>query len=297
MAGEWFLLWGEMRKLLKVAVAITTILVLAGVGSVLWFDYTYQPSEVVEYARVGDTALELNIFESPGDDSSAKRPAVLLFHGGGWRSGLPAQMFHTAVFLAEHGYVAAAASYRLKYSDGATPFDCVDDAKAAYRWLWDNADRFDIDRQRIAVGGSSAGGHLAAAVALLARPSDPPDPPAAMLLYNAAVDTAFETPTEARLQMIADEFGERGKDISPTHHIRAGAPPAIVFHGMQDGMVPFEHARTFCDRMAEMGNTCELVAYPDAGHGFYNIGLPLVDDANAKLLAFLEQQGITSGTN
>jgi acetyl esterase/lipase len=202
-------------------------------------------------------------------------------------------MFHTARFLAQHGYVAASASYRLRYSDGATPFDCVDDAKAAYRWLWEHADRFHIDPTRIAVAGSSAGGHLAAAVALVARPDDPPDPPAAMLLFNAALDTSFETPTEARLQYIEDEFEQRGVEISPTHHIHADAPPAIVFHGTADGVIPFEHARIFCDRMRRAGNDCELVPYPEAGHGFYNMGMPLVDDANAKLLAFLAREHIT----
>ncbi len=282
-----------MRRIFKAVAVLVAILALAGVGSLAWFDYTYKPSRVVEYARVGEVSLELSLFEPAEDDGTALRPAALFFHGGGWRSGLPAQMFHTAKLLAENGYVAASASYRLKYSDGATPFDCVDDAKRAYRWLWDHADELRIDRSRIAVGGSSAGGHLAAAVALIPRPTDPPDSPAAMLLYNAAVNTSFEKPTDARIRLIEEEFENRGLEISPTHHIRAGAPPAILFHGMQDGMVPFQHATEFCERMKQASNSCELVAYPKAGHGFYNIGLPLVEDANAKLLAFLHRLQIT----
>ncbi len=280
-----------MRKLIRIAAVITAALVLAGAGAVMWFDYLYGPDRVLEYARIDGTALELNVFE-PANGSPEMRPAALFFHGGGWRSGLPEQMFHTAKLLAERGFVAASASYRLKYSDGATPFDCVDDAKRAYRWLWENADELRIDRRRIVVGGSSAGGHLAAAVALIPRPGDPPDSPAAMLLYNAALDTSFEKPTEARLRLIEDEFGERGREISPLHHIQGGAPPAIVFHGRQDGMVPFEHAESFCAGMQAAGNRCRLIAYPDAGHGFYNVGLPLVDDANAKLLAFLADEGL-----
>ncbi len=282
-----------MRKLLTVAAAAFGLLVLGGLGFVLWFDSAYEPNRVVEYARVGDTALVLHIF-TPAAETDGLRPAALLFHGGGWRSGLPQQSFHTAKLLAQHGYVAASASYRLKYSDGATPFDCVDDAKAAYRWLWEHAGELGIEPTRIVVGGSSAGGHLAAAVALIEGPGDPPEPPAAMLLFNAALDTSFEAPTAARIQYIAEEFGERGRDISPNHHIRPGAPPAIVFHGAKDGMVPIEHARAFCERMQEAGNDCELVTYPDASHGFYNLGLPLVDDVNTKLLAFLDRHQVTA---
>ncbi len=282
-----------MRRIFKGIAILIAVGALAAIGAVVWFDYNYSPSRVVEYARIGDLSLELSLFEPAEDNSGALRPATLFFHGGGWRSGLPAQMFNTAKLLAENGYVAASASYRLKYSDDATPFDCVDDAKRAYRWLWDHAGELRIDRRRIVVGGSSAGGHLAAAVALIPRPTDPPDSPAAMLLFNAALDTSFEKPTDARIRMLEDEFENRGREISPTNHVRPGAAPAIVFHGMKDGLVPFQHAVEFCDQMKQAGNSCELVGYPEAGHGFYNVGLPLVEDANSKLLAFLERRQIT----
>ncbi len=277
-----------MRRFLISAAVLLGLATVAVVAGLLWFRSTYGPSRSVEYARVGDQVLESYIFEPKDDGGDGPRPAVLLFHGGGWRHGHPSQLFHTATFLAEHGYVVLSAAYRLK-GDGATPFDCVDDAKRAYRWLWDQADSLRIDRSRIVVGGSSAGGHLAAAVAMLERSTDPVDPPAALILFNPALDTAFEEPMHDAYRQFAGDFLGRGREISPTHHVRSGAPPTIVFHGRADGLVPFDHSRIFCERLRAVGSVCELVAYPDAGHGFYNIGRTHVDDVDARMVAFLEE--------
>ena len=62
----------------------------------------------------------------------------------------------------------------------------------------------------------------------------------------------------------------REQEISPAHHVEAGAPPTIVFHGTKDTTVPFENAERFTAEMKKADNHCELVSFPDQKHGFFN---------------------------
>ena len=63
---------------------------------------------------------------------------------------------------------------------------------------------------------------------------------------------------------------ERVREISPVHHISAGAPPMIIFHGTKDSSVPFQQAVSFCDEMKKYGNHCDLVPFEGRDHGFFN---------------------------
>ena len=58
--------------------------------------------------------------------------------------------------------------------------------------------------------------------------------------------------------------------LSPYHHVRAGLPPTIIFHGKADKTVPFRTAEMYTEKARESGNRCELVGYPNQGHGFFN---------------------------
>jgi acetyl esterase/lipase len=115
--------------------------------------------ENVVYARYGERELHLDLF-SPGEKAPALCPGVILIHGGGWRSGNRQMEWPMAQHLAAHGYVAATVEYRLsieaQYPAG------VYDLKGAIRWMRTNAAKYNIDPQKIAVYGCSAGGTLAA---------------------------------------------------------------------------------------------------------------------------------------
>ncbi len=111
----------------------------------------------IVYASPGGRALHLDLLRPLG---SARCPAVLLIHGGGWRSGDRSMSLPMAIRLASHGYVAATAEYRL--SPEALYPAAVHDLKAAVRWLRAQGNRYHIDTSKIAVLGCSAGGQLAA---------------------------------------------------------------------------------------------------------------------------------------
>ena len=133
-----------------------------------------------------------------------------------------------------------------------------------------NAARLGIDPNRIAAGGGSAGGHLAAAVSVIANLDEPGEDmkvssrPNAMVMFNPAL----VIPEMATAQM----KGIDPKTVSPIEHVAKGAPPAIIFHGKADTTVPYATAEAFTKKMTSAGNRCELVGSEGQTHGFFNYG-------------------------
>ena len=118
----------------------------------------------IVYAALPDTPygkrhLHMDVFRP---DKGEKLPALVMIFGGGWRTGSKEAQVPMAQQIAEKGYVTAAIEYRL--SPEALYPAAVYDIKAAIRFLRANADKYDIDPNKIAITGSSAGGQLAALV-------------------------------------------------------------------------------------------------------------------------------------
>jgi len=217
----------------------------------------------IVYQTIGEAELKLHLFETRGRDRPTRVPAIVFFFGGGWRSGTPEQFFPHCRYLASRGLVAISAEYRVESRHGVTPFECVLDAERAFRWVQAHAGELGVDPDRIAAGGGSAGGHLAACLATLGREDG--QLPGALVLFNPVVDTTREP-------IRAHGFGDRAQELSPVHHVRPGLPATIVFHGLEDTTVPFSDVERFCDRMQKAGNRCELVGFAEMGHGFFNFG-------------------------
>ena len=145
------------------------------------------------YKTVGETKLYLHVFR-PANKNAKKLPAIVFFFGGGWTSGTVTQFVKHSEHLAARGMVAIVADYRVKSRHGVTPIECVMDAKSALRWVRGHANEFGIDANRIAAGGGSAGGHLAAATALVKGFEEKSEDlkvssrPNALALFNPALD-------------------------------------------------------------------------------------------------------------
>ncbi|MBC3541166.1 alpha/beta hydrolase fold domain-containing protein [Rufibacter sediminis] len=111
------------------------------------------------YCQVGDRKLALDAFY-PKKKTKTKTPAILLIHGGGWRSGNREQHIPLAQRLADLGYACFTVEYRL--STEALYPAAILDLKSAVRWLRTNARQFNLDTAKITALGFSAGGELAA---------------------------------------------------------------------------------------------------------------------------------------
>ena len=272
----------------RLAVLLLAALTLGASGcrSVV-YTALFSPSEQRVYREIDGTSLRVEIFR-PERPQAKPAPAILLFHGGGWAVGSPRLFYPYAEHYARLGLVAFSASYRTRLADGTTAHDSVADARAALRWLSTEAETLGIDPQRIALGGGSAGGHLAAAAALL----EPEVPVRALVLFNPAVDTSFESAPESWERIREPLFEDRGHEISPVHLVRADAPAAVLFHGTDDRVVPIDHSRSFCAEMEAAGNDCELHEYEGAGHGFFNWGYGRFDEIHGKSRRFLQRVGV-----
>lgn len=223
------------------------------------------------YKRVGDRELKLFVVSPPDAKPSDHRPALVFFHGGGWTGGTPTQFNTQSAYLASRGLVCVQVQYRLlDKTDKAPPLDCVQDAKSAMRWVRSHAAELGIDPARIGAGGGSAGGHLAAFVALVPGSDDPSDDlkisprPAVLTLFNPVFDNG---PVGGWGQA---RVGDRVKEFSPAHHIVAGAPPTIIFLGRKDPLIPTATAERFQTGMKAVGARCELFLYEGQVHGFFN---------------------------
>lgn len=145
--------------------------------------------------------------------------------------------------LASRGMVAMTADYRVKSRHGVKPVQCLADARSAIRWVRTNAARLGVDPGRIAAAGGSAGGHLAGSTAFIDAFDEPGEDrsvsaaPNALVLFNPALTLAPLPGWKAEgfgTSVGAERLGCAPPAISPAHHVRPGAPPAIIFHGRAD---------------------------------------------------------------
>ena len=236
-------------------------------------------SRVEVYRKVGDVELQAWIFD-PVRRNLEPRPAIVFFFGGGWRGGTPGQFLPQCHYLAQRGMVAISVDYRVKNRNDTSPQDALTDARAAIRWVRQNAERLGVDPNRIVASGGSAGGHLAAATGIVpgfeTGETQVSSQPNAMVLFNPAVILARtdgeQLLSEEKLTDISERCLGRPEEISPFHFVRADLPPSIIFHGTNDDAVPFPTVVAFRDLMTKFGNRCELASFEDQPHGFFNAG-------------------------
>ena len=239
-------------------------------------------AQVEVYKKVGDVELNIYIYNPVDHKASDQRPVSVFFFGGGWKSGTPAQFEEHCKYLASRGMVAMTADYRVSSRHGTQAKECVADAKSAIRWVRQESKRLGVDPNRLVAGGGSAGGHIAGCTGVLTGFEEPGEDlslsskPNAMALFNPALVLAQidgEDPLpEERASALPDRMGVDPKALSPYHHVKAGVPPTIIFHGRGDTTVPYRTVEHFTEAMKKVGNRCELIGYEGQPHGFFNYG-------------------------
>ncbi len=234
-------------------------------------------------------------------------PVLVYLHGGGWICGSPTTHRKLAHRFAEAGYLVFNVDYRLAPEHPfPTPFeDCV----GAIRWAAREAARYGGDATRLAVGGDSAGGNLAAASAA-ALQDDPARPKAALLIYGVFDFASLASPQKsatAEAAGISPALGEKmvrlmvesylGRDpsaasltdprVSPLH-VADRLPPTHVVCGGADPLV--EQARELVTRLAGFGVEHESFVDPAMPHGYVQMEmLPLALPAIERMVAFLRK--------
>lgn len=237
--------------------------------------------------------------------SERPAPVIVFYHGGGFVFGSLDSYDTMARFMAQSAEcTVVSVDYRM---GPEYPFPAaVNDAYDATRWVVDNAEILDVDPGRLAVCGDSAGGNLAAVVALKAREDAAFEIAAQVLVYpatdcrghRASYDTygvgygILESDTMTwfltrYLSEAADKDNWQASPCAATSH--AGLPPALVLAAQCD--VLYDEGVAYADLMHEAGVPVEHVTYDGMIHGFFGY-LGLVDDterAHQKVAGYLHQ--------
>ena len=236
------------------------------------------------YKEADGQSLELYVFlpEKP----SAPTPAIVWYYGSGFNKREPGQFFEHGKILAKRGMASVSTNIRgaagNRENRDITP--CLEDAKSAYRWVRSRAKEFNLDPDRIAVGGGSSGGYLAAAMATL-----------------PGYDTQNEdlsVQVEPSLQVLFNPFLGRldyPKELAPLKNVTQETPPVILFQGTADTTTPVSLAYQYQISINSNPDKYSVVkTYEGQKHGFFNYrdgGNPYYYKTVGDMLVFLEAHG------
>ena len=259
-----------MKRLLSgAAILALAAAIMACVDMVELIDVPYDE-------RFGEATL-MDVF-MPGESDGAlagERPAVLLIHGGSWRSLSKDGTRNDAIHLARAGYVTASINYRL-VPEAVFP-ENIQDVMCALAFFQAHADEYGFDPGRVAVMGYSAGGHLASMLGVASDLAEiqpdcmagSPAPPRAVISGAGPEDMRLLPEVDSVIEFLggtAAEVPEHYDLASPIQHVDAGEPAFLFVHGTGDLFVDIEHSRRMRDRLRDAGNSALLLELADGGH-------------------------------
>jgi acetyl esterase len=259
---------------------------------------THRPQVMrdIEYARVGAASLRMDA-SLPAMSQNA--PAVVLVHGGGWVRG-DRRVDVQPLFkpLSDAGFAWFSITYRL--ATDMTQFGvAISDVQDAVRYVRSHAATFNIDPDKIALIGESAGGQLAAMAALRGRGDTAVKAVVAFYAPSdlvSLINSSNYVPAQIRACMRGTPWGNLFmaglSQLSPIDNVRHDMPPFLLIHGTADGLVPFRQSTEMCERMKKAGASCELYPVAGAGHGIWlwESAPQLASAYKHKMLTWLGQQ-------
>lgn len=239
----------------------------------------------LEYGRANNHAMQLDLYLP--EQSDHPLPLIIWVHGGAWRAGSKDAPSPALRFTAK-GYAVAQVGYRLS-QEAIFPAQ-IHDCKAAVRWLRANAAKYNLDPDKFAAWGGSAGGHL---VALLGVSEG-------ILELEGKVN---DLKTSSRVQAVVDWYGptdflqssnlpsrirpgdtnspvarllggpvlenkDKAAAASPMSYVSKAAPPFLIMHGDQDETVPIRQSESFYEALKKAGVDATFIPVKGAGHGF-----------------------------
>jgi acetyl esterase/lipase len=237
----------------------------------------------ITYCSVSGRSLKMDAFY-PTSKSIKKRAAILIIHGGGWRSGNRSQHYPLAQKLADLGYVCFTPEYRLS-TEALFPA-AIYDVKAAIRWVKKNASKYDVDTAQMVALGFSAGGEMAA---FMGTTGNMP------LFEGTNCTTGFTSNVNAVVDLdgtlsFVHPDGREGDDskrtsagtywfgysknenrklweaASPLSYVSSKTPPTLFINSS----VPWMHAgrEDYIKVLNENNIYSEVQSFPDAPHSF-----------------------------
>lgn len=275
--------------------AVPTLLPAQDKGPKVPDGVLYQPDVV--FGKGGDVELALDIARPEKLDQPA--PCVVFIHGGAWRGGNRKQHVPQILEFAKRGYVAATIQYRL-IPIARFPAQ-VEDVKCAIRYLRANADKHQLDPNKIGAVGFSAGGHLVMLLGVMDK-ADGLEGTGGNADQSSKVNAvvAFFGPTELAasdipavsvglvndfLDSTKEENPEVRKTASPITYVDKADAPLLIYQGTKDPLVPHTQAFLMADAMTKAGMPGRVEILIGAGHGWGQPELNRTIEGTAAFLA------------
>ena len=230
---------------------------------------------------------------------SGPLPVVMVIHGGGWANRSRKDMTSISRALAERGYAVMNLDYRFapRYTYPAQ----LDDLQQAREWLAANAERYQLDLDRVNAWGYSSGAHLAALLASLEK--DPAvgqkqEMPRLRAVVAGGIPADLRKYSNSPIVMrfmggALDDMPARYAEASPLYHVSADDPPVFLYHGKLDALVNDDQSLDYYHALKAAGVETELYLHPLHGHmSMFLFG----GDAEDRAMDFLDRNnaaGIT----
>lgn len=228
------------------------------------------------YTQVNDWDGRLDVYYNP--KSTNPTPVILHIHGGGWNHGTKESQTGFNLYF-KAGFAVVNVEYRLVQVAPAPA--AIEDIRAALHYIKVNAEKLNINPDKIVIEGGSAGAHLALMGGLLEN--------------NRIFDTNCKTKTDMKVAAIISNFapsdfaallnkstlsnsltkwlGNKYKDeafvasVSPITHIKKSSPPVFILHGNADKIVPYSQSVTLQASFEKAGVYNEFITVDGGGHG------------------------------
>ena len=276
------------------------ILILAIVISVYLFFYLYKPTvKHYTYKTTPQGELKIRVYLPKNHSKDDQRPAILFFFGGGWIGGNIEQFRKQAEYLAKRGMVTALVGYRIDSKHHTTPDKAVEDGLDAIQWISNHADTLGINTEQIIASGGSAGGHIAACLALCNTKesnSGPKIHPSLLILFNPVLDltnASAELEFSSReLELIQAIGPDMAKALSPNQHVNQHTPSTLMIFGENDPLL--QQANDFIRAAKKFGTKTQLLLAPNNGHSFFNTE-PWISSSIRAMDLYLIEKGYLSG--
>jgi acetyl esterase/lipase len=227
----------------------------------------------IPFATADGIVLKMNVYRPP---QIGKYPAIVSIYGGAWQRGSPLENAKFNRYMAAQGYTVLAIDYR-HAPDYHFPAQ-INDVRAALSFIRQHAAEYEVDLERVAVIGRSAGSQLAM---LAAYSPEIAFPIRAVVSYYGPIDLTagyrnppIPDPINSRAVLKAflggtpSQLPELYRDASPITYVKPDLPPTLLIYGDRDYIVQAKYGQKMAERLQEAGNTVVFLKIPWANHAF-----------------------------
>ena len=241
------------------------------------------------YANNANLRQRVDVYQPLSRATKIKLPLLIFIHGGGWRSGSKdSGVRHLSAYVSSGNYVGASIGYRLS-NEAQWPAQ-IHDCKAAIRYLKANADTLGFDVEKIAVFGTSAGGHLSCMVAVSGNAPDLEGEIGGNLKHSSSVTCGISYFGPTNFLRMNDYPGRMDHDAvnspesmligrsiqlakkatqkaNPEAYVDKDDSPILFIHGSDDPLVAYNQSVLLSNRLKLVGVSGEIITVKGGGHG------------------------------